>query len=285
VATRVPERSIEIIARVYNALGDPVRRHIIQILQEKGKAGFRELRDALRLTPESLFRMLNTLEGIITQDKDENYLLSDEGRSALEAVRAGNAIETGPDVRETRPGFLTRELLFARSIFQYLNRAPFRALPLAIAIVSFGGWVSSQTNLEPLLLFYVNPPPGPSRAWFLLMFPLGWLATFAAAEVLSITIFHRRGGELRLLNGTAFALLPLLIVPVLSLAQFFSVARTAGYVVIVLPVILQAWVACLLSSCISIAKGLKMERTALVSLGIMYLNTLVVLTSLELGLF
>lgn len=286
MATRVPERSIEIIGRVYNALGDPVRRRIIQILQERGRAGFKELREVLRLTPENLFRTLNTLEGIITQDKYENYLLSDEGHAALNAIVGGRSIDTGiGSPRETRSGFVTRELLFARSVFQFLNRSPLRGLPLAIAIVFFGGWVSSQTNLEPLLLFYVNPQRGPSRAWFLLMFPLGWLATFAAAELLSISIFHRRGGELNLLNGTAFAMLPLLIVPALSLVQFFSVAKTAGYPVIVLPVVLQAWVVCLLSSSISIAKGLKLERTALVSLGIMYLNTLVVITTLELGLF
>jgi DNA-binding transcriptional ArsR family regulator len=282
------DQSIENIGRVYAALSNPVRRRIIQLIREKGRAGFKELHDAMKISVGALYHHLDMLEGIVIQDNERKYLLSDRGRTAIETLSTSEEkIIAGKmaDSHETRAGFISKELFFGRSILQYLNEEPLRSLPVALIIVFFGGWISVQTNLEPLLLFYVNPAAGLGRAWFWLLFPLGWLATFAVAELLSVVVFHRRGGELSLMNGTAFAMLPLLIVPALSFVQFFSPAKTAGYMIILLPAILQAWVVCLLSSAISVSKGLKLERTALVSLVIMYLNILVLLTTIQLGVF
>jgi DNA-binding transcriptional ArsR family regulator len=285
----MPDQSIDTnISRLYDALANPVRRRIIQLLREKGRAGFKELHDTLKISVGALYHHLDTLEGVIVQDNEKKYLLSNRARSAIdtltvseEKIVSGN---TRHPMRETRSAFLSKEILFGRSIFSYLNEEPLRSLPIAIMIVVLGGWLSSQTNLEPLLLFYVNASASAGFASVMLLFPLGWLATFAMAELLSILVFHRRGGELSLLNGTAFAMLPLLIVPGLSLVNFFSPTRTAGYLVVLLPILLQVWVVCLLSSAISVSKGLKLERTALASLVIMYLNILVLLATLQLGI-
>ncbi len=285
------EKREENITRVYTALGNPYRRQIVNILKERGKAGFKELHDTLRISVGALYHHLEALEGLVDQGGDKKYVLTDRGRSAIETLSvseekiAAGAAQTS--LHETRFGAISKEFLFGRSLFNYLNEESFRSLPLAVLIVLFGGWVSSQTNLEPLLLFYLNPSPGVARSWFLLLFPLGWLATFAVADILSVVVFNRRGGDLVLLNGTAFAMLPLLIVPgVFFLAQLFSASiRAETYLVVLLPVVLQVWVVCLLSSAISISKGLRMERTALIGLGVMYLNILALFVALQLGVF
>lgn len=287
----MPEKTDENITRVYSALGNPYRRQIVAILKERGKAGFKELHDALKISVGALYHHLETLEGLIDQAPDKKYILTDRGRSAIETLSVSEEkIAAGtvqPLFHETRFSAISKEFFFGRSLFNYLSEESLRSLPLAILIVLFGGWVSSQTNLEPLLLFYLNPSPGASRTWFLLLFPLGWLATFAIADILSIMVFNRKGGDLVLLNGTAFAMLPLLIVPALFfLAQLFSASiRTETYLVVLLPVVLQVWVICLLSSAISISKGLRMERTAVISLGVMYLNIMALFVALQLGLF
>ncbi len=283
------EKAGENISKFYSALGNPYRRQIVQLLREKRKLGFKELHQALKISVGALYHHLDMLEGIVAQDPDRKYVLTDQGRSAVETlsiseekIAAGHA-QPGT---ETRLGFVSGEILLGRTLLNYLNADPIRSLPLAILIVAFGGWISSQTRLEPLLLFYLSPSSGTVSALFLLMFPIGWLVTFAMADVLSTFIFHRRGDDLRLLNGTAFAMLPLLIVPGLfSLVQLFSPGRSVGYTAVLLPIVLQAWVVCLLASAVSISKGLKLERAALISLGVVYLNILVLLVGLQLGLF
>ena len=60
---------------------------------------------------------------------------------------------------------------------------------------------------------------------------------------------------------------------------------TLGSMIVLLPILLQVWVVCLLSSAISFSKGLKMEKTAVVSLGVIYLNIVALLALLEMGVF
>ncbi len=278
------------ITKVYNALGNPYRRQIVQILREKGKAGFKELHEALKISVGALYHHLDTLDGLITQGPDKKYFLTDQGKAAIKAFSVSEeklaTVTPQPPVRESRIGLLSRELLFGRTLFDYLNQDPLRSLPLAIIILALGGWVSYQTNLEPLLLFYLNPSPNIGQAWFLLMFPLGWLVTFTLTDGLSSLIYHRKGGDLSLVNETVFSMLPLLTIPgLLFLVQPFSTLLKSTTTLIILQVLVQVWVICLLSSAISISKGLRMERTALISLGVMYLNITAVLFTLQLGLF
>jgi helix-turn-helix protein len=284
-------QSDENLTRVYNALANPYRRRIIQILRENGKAGFKELHDALKISVGALYHHLDTLEGLVAQGPDKKYILTDEGRNAVNALSVSeekiisNAAQT--PVGESRFGSISRELFFGRTLFNYLNQDPARSLPFALIVLVLGGYISFRTNLEPILLFYLNPTPGIGQAWFLLMFPLGWFTTFAVSDLLCYLFFHRSGGELTLVNGSALAMLPLLLVPglILLIQPFSAIVQSATALTIIIQVAVQVWVVCLLSSAISIAKGLRMERTALVSLAVMYLNITAVILALQLKLF
>ena len=82
-------------------------------------------------------------------------------------------------------------------------------------------------------------------------------------------------------------MLPLLIGPgIFTVAKALSVTiATENMLIVLLPIILQVWVICLLSSAVSVSKGLKLERTAVVSLGVIYVNILALVALLELGFF
>ncbi len=305
------DKSEESLTRVYNALANPIRRQIVQILKERGKAGFKELHDTLKISVGALYHHLDSLEGFVAQGAsvgalyhhldslegfvaqgaDRKYVLTDDGRAAINAFSTGeekimaNAAQAPPG--ESRLGFFSREFLFGRTVFNYLGQEPVRSLPIAAVILALGGAISFMTNLEPILLFYLNPTQGIAKSWFLLLFPLGWFITFAVADIMCSLFYHRRGGELSLVNGTAFAMLPLLLVPgiILLVQPFSAVIQSATAFTILLQVGVQVWVVCLLSSAISISKGLKIERTALISLAVMYLNISAVIFALSLGLF
>lgn len=284
-------KSDESLTRVYNALANPYRRRIVQILKENGKAGFKELHDTLRISVGALYHHLDSLEGLVSQGPDKKYVLTDEGRAAISALSISeerimtNAIQTA--TVESRFAFISREILFGRRLFNYLNEDSLRSLPLAMIVLALGGFISFRTNLEPILLFYLNPTGAIGQAWFLLMFPLGWFITFSLVNIFCRLFFHRSGGELSLVNGVAFSLLPLLLVPglILLVHPFSSVIQSATTLTILIQIVVQVWVVCLLSSATSVAKGLKMERTALVSLAVMYLNITAVIFALQLGIF
>jgi DNA-binding transcriptional ArsR family regulator len=285
------DKSDESLTRVYNALANPIRRQIVQILKQRGKAGFKELHDTLKISVGALYHHLDSLEGLVAQEANRKYVLTEEGRAAINVLSTGEeriiANAAQARIGESRLGFVSRELLFGRTALNYLSQEPLRSLPIAAIILALGGAISFMTNLEPILLFYLNPTHGITKSWFLLLFPLGWFITFGVADIMCYLFYHRRGGELSLVNGTAFAMMPLLLVPglILLVQPFSAIIQSATAFTILLQIGVQVWVVCLLSSAVSISKGLKIERTALISLAVMYLNITAVIFALSLGLF
>src|SRR5437016_5267343 len=83
------DKSDESLTRVYNALANPTRRQIVQILKERGKAGFKELHDTLKLSVGALYHHLDSLEGFVAQGSDRKYVLTDDGSAAINAFSSG----------------------------------------------------------------------------------------------------------------------------------------------------------------------------------------------------
>jgi hypothetical protein len=200
------------------------------------------------------------------------------------AVSVGHS--PGTPGKENKIFVIAKMVIFQRTFFHSLNRNLLITSLLAISIVLFGGLLSVQANTEPLLLYYVNASSGSGQAWLLLLFPLGWFATFAISDLLCVTLFHRKGGELSLLVGTAFAMLPLFIVPGTSLAAnvLLKDFRPNIFLTLILSIMSQAWIVGLLSGAISVSKGLRIEFASLVSVVVVYLNVLTVLAAFQFGL-
>ena len=287
----LPDKSDESLTRVTNALANPTRREITRILKERGKTGFKELHDTLKISVGALYHHLDSLKEFVALGADEKYVLTEDGRAAINAFSSAegrissNASQSPPG--ESRLSFYSKELLFRRTVFNYLSKKPLRSLPLSAIFLAVGGAVSFLTNLEPILLFYLNPTAGIVKTWFLLLFPLGWFITFVIADVMCNLFYHKSGGELSLVNGTAYAMLPLLLVPglVLVFGPFSMVIRSTTIFTVLLQVAIQAWVVCLLSGAISVSKGLPLRRATLVSLAVMSLNITGVILALSIGVF
>src|SRR3989442_13053121 len=80
------DKSDDSLTRVYNALANPTRRQIVQILKEKGKAGFKELHDTMKISVGALYHHLDSLEGFVAQGADRKYMLTHDGRAAISAL-------------------------------------------------------------------------------------------------------------------------------------------------------------------------------------------------------
>ena len=272
-----------------NVFSNPYARRIVQILGRKGWASVKELQDTLKVSSETLHQQLASLEGLVVRVTGQRYRLTREGEIVASSLRLRGSSSRGAvqGRREGGPRIVLKELLFGRSLLNYLNSNRLTGVLLAMIIVSIGGLVSFMTNLEPILLFYINPRPGIAQAWFILLFPVGWLITYGVADLLSYFFFHKRGGDMSLVSGSAIAMLPLLLVPALVflIHPVSTIIQSATTLTILIQVAVQVWVVCLLSNAISKSKHLPIERTALISLTVMYLNVIAVFVALQLGLF
>src|SRR5947209_14121040 len=112
-------KSNDSLTRVYNAHANPTRRQIVQILKKRGKAGFKELHETLKISVGALYHHLDSLEGFVAQGADRKYVLTDDGRAAINAFSTGeekiiaNAAQTL--LGESRFGSVSTEMLFDKT--------------------------------------------------------------------------------------------------------------------------------------------------------------------------
>lgn len=268
---------------LYRILGHPVRIRIIEMLGEKGRLGFTDFKRDLPIPTGTIYYHFEVLRGLITQDKDRKYRLTDLGLEAYHTIRskgyedfyrkASTMIPSRPSLKVT----LFKNIFVPTEFFQLIYARFLVSLIGGVLIVSFGALIIPQAQLKPLLFFF-NQTSDPQIS-IILQFLFSWLAIFGLSDILTTGLFKRRGEDLHLLFGTAFSLLPLLIFPSikyldillgLTLPLFHDVFLTRVFLSL-----LQGWSLAILTSAISQFKGVRMERAAFVALLVAYINILI----------
>lgn len=271
-------KSKEII-KVYDALSHPLRKRIVEIIGEKKLAGFKDLKDMLNVSVGTLYYHLDVLEDLITQNEERKYVLTNKGKFALGLLSSSEEQlkATGIALKAKEPSIFSsfiREIAFGRRMFISVTSNPLRYIPEVLMIVGFGAWIFAETRIEPIMMFYNNQPTWPSSMIIIAEFVASWVIIFGLCEILSIIFFRRFGGEMNLLVGTAFSLVPMLILPaVLYANNLLNLGLRVNWLWInVFLLIFQAWILCLLTAAVGFSKGLRMEKAALISLTVMYFN-------------
>ncbi|MBE0519949.1 helix-turn-helix transcriptional regulator [Candidatus Bathyarchaeota archaeon] len=274
----------EDVSQIYSAVSHPFRKRIIEIIGEKGRSTFTELKKELHTTVGTLYYHIDMLKGLITQDERKRYILTERGKLAYtllvsdeERFKAVSLIEKKASARDPFSRFCAslKGFVLPIRLFELVYTNPVRMIPEALLIIGFGAWLAAASGLEPIMLFYHNPFRV-SPLIIVLQYVLSWLTIFALCEFLTFLFFRRgRGGELALLVGCAFSLLPLDIFPVV----WFLSAKTGlfFYFLSAVMFLLQAWSLGLLTSTVCLSKGLRPDKGALVSVLIAYINLIIVL--------
>lgn len=268
------------IFRIYKLLDHPVRKEIIELLGEQEKLGFKELKEKLRINVGALYYHFDALSDLITQDENRKYILTDLGKMAHHFLTSKKAQLMEIEVRERarRVGPHNKMLRGVKSffwpsgLFVNLYQSPKRHLADVVLILAFGSWLMIETKIEPILFFFnfgTSPPPEMIVARLL----IGLLVIIGVSEAVSRIFFKRSGGNICLLIGASFSLLPLFVFPLLLLLENWNIIILRDlFWEGIMQFFLQAWSLCILSSAISLSKGLRIEKAALISLILVYLN-------------
>lgn len=246
-------------SRYHTLLRDAARRKIIEILGEQGRIGFKELKQSLGLGVGTVYYHLDMLSDFLTQDKSRKYMLNDRGRLLYRSMREGRILPA-LNVGEALSHRMGR-WLFLSPVF--LRTTKLELLPVSVLILSLGAVGSALAKIEPLFFFYF-----PSYREFesiVLVFFFYWIGLFLLADFLIFVLFRRVGGDLQLFTGMGISALPLALFPYVYMVLPFDVTR---YVLLVL----QVWTLLLVSSAFSFGKGLRLDRSIMVSLIILYVS-------------
>ena len=276
------------IFRIYKLLDHPMRKEIIELLGERDRLGFKEFKERLQINVGALYYHFDVLSDLVAQDEDRKYILTDLGKMAYQLLtsKKGQLMELEVKEKVRTVGLYNRILRWAKSIFWpaslffNLYQSPKRHLADVVLILAFGSWLMIETRLEPILFFF-NFETSLAPEMIMLRLMLGLLVIIVVSEVVSRVFFRRSGGNLSLLVGATFSLLPLFVFPTLLLFEKWNVIVFRDlFWKGVLQLFLQAWSLCALTVAISLSKGLKMEKAAVVSLVLIYFNLMYIYLTL-----
>lgn len=212
--------------RIYKLLDHPVRKEIIEFLGKEERLGFKELKERLQINVGTLYYHFDALSGLVTQDEDRKYILTDLGKMAYQfiASKKGQLMELEVEERARIASPRNRIFRYVKSIFLpsgfFINlyQSPKRHLADVVLILAFGSWLMIETKLEPILFFFnleTSLPPVMIVARLL----IGLLLIMAISEAIGRIFFQRSGGNLSLLIGASFSLLPVFLFPTLLLFE------------------------------------------------------------------
>jgi DNA-binding transcriptional ArsR family regulator len=247
-------------SRYHTLLRDPARRKIVEILGEQGKIGFKELRSNLGLGVGTVYYHLDMLSDFLVQDKNRKYMLNERGQLLYKSLKEGSvpAALTAGEGLSHRLG----RWFFLSPVFLRMTRLEV-FLPVSFTILFLGAVGSALAGIEPVFFFYY--PSTHTFESIILMFFFYWVGLFLLVDVLCYVLFRRTGGDLQLFAEMSFSALPLAVFPYIYMMIPATISR---YVLLVFLV----WTSLLISSALSFGKGLRLDRSILLSLVILYFN-------------
>jgi len=244
---------------IHTLLRNDARRQIMETIGQGGRAGFKDLKTKLNIGVGTLYYHLDMLSDYLGQDDERKYVLNDKGKLLYKALQSESVIPVKTESR--RPvANLARWIALSPVFIKAAGSG--RMITLSLLVALFGSVGSYVAKLQPLILFF-NPTAEPLVA--AVLFPLNLVIILGLSDALLSIVYDRPGEHLALASCVGISMLPMAIFPFLYLGVPIAVSRAAF-------LIIQAWFLILLSSAISVAKGVRLDRSFTVSLTILYIN-------------
>jgi hypothetical protein len=267
---------------LYGIVAHPLRRQVVELLGDEGPTGFTQIKNRLNVRVGTLYYHFDMLAGLVVQDSQKRYMLTEAGKDAYRKLRSAEYVQTTGILADSLPSSQTgiekglRFLFPGRLLYSIQAMSP-PAVALAAVVLGLGAFSTYQAGLETVALF-LNPS-GQSPLLLGLGFLGNWLLVYAVTDGIATLVFRRNGEHLVLLLGTAYALIPLLVfVGWWDLATALSL-QAPGLTTIALSrivlVLAQAWSLALLARIVSVLKGLRLDKAAVISLVLAYVSIVI----------
>jgi hypothetical protein len=193
-------------------------------------------------------------------------MLNDHGRLLYQSLKKGSL----PPTLEIKEAFTHRigRFLFLSPLFAKTVQ-PVRFLPVSILVLVLGAVGSAWMHLDPMLFFYFQFSAYEFEA-IVALFLFNWLGLFIFSDMVIYLLNKRVGNELQLFVCLSLAAFPLALFPYITMFVYYEVAR---YLLLVL----QVWSLLLISSAFCFGKGLRLDKSILISMSALYVNIILLM--------
>ena len=266
--------------RLSKVISHPIRARIIELLGERGALGWKELSTEVGVKTGALFHHLDALEGLVERDQSKRYSLTNSGRIVYSTVAKSRTIDSLRRAaleirREGASRRLVVSVLAPRVLIDRITRAKPAALASFAALTLPLGVLSGLAGFSPTL-YYIHTDPD------LLSTLAGFAGSLAFLVVLgyaSARLAFGSSADLKsLATSSSLSFIPVFVASAITVAPFASEALASSSVAYTLILVLfQTWSSTIFGAGLSVASGVRIERTILVSLAILYATMVIML--------
>ncbi len=265
--------------RIVKVLDHPVRRRIIELLGARGPLQWKDLAKELGVATGALYYHLDTLEGLVSRDATKKYALTKPGQEIFAYIQQ-NPLITSVQTASFSFGSRNRysrylvELFVPRTLLDAATgttRSSVATLVLISAII-----VSVLTYFgNEVRLFYPVRTSDPLQIAG--SYAASLFAVFAMSYLATLIIFRVRANPKSLGASAAVSFLPVLLLPLLiARASPLSALLADRNVLTIFLILFQVWDATVLGAGVSVSSGLRLEKSILVSLVVLYATMILV---------
>jgi hypothetical protein len=259
--------------RLAKVIDHPIRSRIIDLLGEKGSLGWKELSTELGVKTGALYHHLDTLEGLVERDSSKKYSLTKSGRIVYSRTSESHSVaavqKAALDMKREGAGRRLAVSVFApRSLLSSLtsssNSAALIATTTGVALAVFSVWAGFSTRL-----YFVRPGLGiiPTVGGLTVSLAALMILGYASTKL----AFKSEVDLVSLAAGASISFLPVFAGSALIMVpQTASLLTSSSVVYTLLLVFFQTWSSTLFGAALSVATGVRIERTLVVSILILY---------------
>ena len=265
--------------RIIKVLDHPARKRIIELLGGKGPMPWKDLAAELGMGTGALYYHIDTLEGIVSRDSSKKYSLTKQGQEVFEYLKTNPQAESMKEVPLTlkKPGGLRdyAETVFApRRVLLRLTATDRRSV-FTLFLLSAVSLAAILYTRDEALLFYLAPSS--SVLLSVGSYPLSLGALVLTSYLATMVIFHDRPNPLPLAAASSLSFLPVVVfsLALSAVSSFASLSANRNALTVAL-VVFQAWSATILAAGISVSSSVRIEKTMMASLIVLYSTMILV---------
>jgi hypothetical protein len=266
--------------KLSKVIDHPIRSRIITLLGERGALGWKELSTELGVRTGALYHHLDTLEGLVERDPSKKYALTKAGRIVYAKTSQSHTIDAVKEAAmEIRQEGTARRLALAifvpRSMIRVFTSSKSVAAIVSLAFAGALALLSGIIGISPII-YYLRP--NPSLLSTLGGFSVSLAGLVALGYASAKIIFNSSVDILPLAASASLSYLPVFAFSILTRASTSATLFASSSTALTLCLVFfQAWSSSIFGAGLSVASGIRIERTLLVSLAVLYATMVVML--------
>ncbi len=265
-------------AEMFAAFSHTIRRQMLEFIAEEEEATYTMLTNKFSLKSGPLYHHLRRIKKFVYQREDKKYCLTEEGKKALALLKGEEEPKPHGIIEEEKPKVFSIGKFSLEPLIKFFVKNPYHIFIEFFILVAVFGYLAAAYGILVLGNFVINFE---ASLWLVYVLMIAsWLFTAGLTEILTRFVYKKKRNTIKIFGVSWLVFIPAFLFILIS----WLVGLTSGitiivpsFVLLILHGIFQIWSFLILTTAIGSLKELSKEKSALISLIVIYIQVFVLI--------